>query len=67
LPLGDEVGNLLFSSDLDSASHIATESDKIVISIRVEKLDNLNITPPDIIKIDVERLEMNFVNGKLGK
>ncbi len=67
MPLGDEVGNLLFSSDLDSASHIATESDKIVISIRVEKLDNLNITPPDIIKIDVERLEMNFVNGKLGK
>jgi FkbM family methyltransferase len=63
--LGDEVGSLLFSSDLDTANHIATELDKNVISIRVDKLDNLKLTQPDIIKIDVEGFEMNVLKGGL--
>jgi FkbM family methyltransferase len=64
--LGSEQGKLNFTKSLDTMNHIAKTSDKDVIEVPIDTLDNIThnkINTPCIIKIDVEGFETEVLKG----
>ncbi|MFH6769530.1 FkbM family methyltransferase [Gaetbulibacter aquiaggeris] len=67
IALGSKKENVAFTKSLDTTNHVATASDKDIIEVNVETLDELlsnNITP-SLMKIDVEGFETEVIKGAL--
>lgn len=67
LALGNEKGQLSFTSTLDTMNHVATGSETNTIEVPVETLDTIlgEEKEPLLLKIDVEGFETNVLNGAL--
>jgi len=65
LALGNEKGQLSFTTTLDTMNHVATASDTNTISVPVETLDTIleKENDPVLLKIDVEGFETDVLNG----
>jgi FkbM family methyltransferase len=63
LALGDKIGHVNFTTEFDTENHIATGDEANVISVQMTTLNELNLTVPTIIKIDVEGFEWNVLQG----
>jgi hypothetical protein len=63
LGLGSKIGSIKFTRNLDTVNHIAIDDSENVIDIQISVLDNLNLPPPSVMKIDVEGFEWEVLNG----
>ncbi len=63
LGIGSENGSLKFTRSLDTINHVATDHERDVVEVRIEKLDDLINKPPMMIKIDVEGFEKEVLQG----
>lgn len=62
--LGKEKGVLEFTKTHDTGNHVATDTDKDVIKVNVDTLDNiLEGKTPLLLKIDVEGFETEVLKG----
>ncbi len=63
--LGAEKGVLQFTKSLDTINHVATEEtpQDQRIDVLIEKLDDIAIKIPILVKIDVEGFETEVING----
>jgi len=65
--VGENEGEIKFTSNLDTVNHVIAESEKEnteIINIKVKKLDDiLKNIEPKLIKIDVEGFETNVIKG----
>ena len=63
--LGNEKGQISFTTTLDTMNHVATGSDTNTISVPVETLDSIleQEKEPVLLKIDVEGFETDVLNG----
>jgi len=67
IALGSKKGSIAFTSTMDTMNHVATDSDKNIINVNVDTLDNLLLDnkKPALIKIDVEGFETEVLNGAI--
>jgi FkbM family methyltransferase len=65
IALGSKKGLITFTSSLDSVNHVAIDSDKDIINVNIETLDDILIGQeiPVLLKIDVEGYETEVVKG----
>ncbi len=63
--LGNEKGQISFTTTLDTMNHVATGSETNTIRVPVETLDAIleKEKEPVLLKIDVEGFETNVLNG----
>ena len=63
--LGDEKGQISFTSTLDTMNHVATASETNTIQVPVDTLDAIleKEKDPVLLKIDVEGFETDVLNG----
>lgn len=63
--LGSQKGVLQFTKSLDTVNHVATEDTPKDqrIDVEIEKLDNIALKVPTLIKIDVEGFETEVIEG----
>ena len=63
--LGNEKGQIAFTSTLDTMNHVATEPEENTIQVPVETLDAIleKEKEPLLLKIDVEGFETNVLKG----
>lgn len=65
LALGNEKGQISFTSTLDTMNHVATASESNTIQVPVDTLDAImeKEKEPVLLKIDVEGFETNVLKG----
>jgi len=65
LALGNEKGQISFTTTLDTMNHVATASETNTIEVPVDTLDAIveNNKEPLLLKIDVEGFETNVLKG----
>jgi FkbM family methyltransferase len=65
LALGNEKGQISFTTNLDTMNHVATAAETNTIAVPVETLDAIleKEKEPVLLKIDVEGFETNVLNG----
>jgi FkbM family methyltransferase len=63
--LGNEKGQISFTSTLDTMNHVATQAETNTIQVPVETLDTVlqKEKDPVLLKIDVEGFETNVLKG----
>ncbi|MEO8404427.1 MAG: FkbM family methyltransferase [Chitinophagaceae bacterium] len=63
--LGNQKGQISFTSTLDTMNHVATGSEANTIQVPVDTLDNIlgKEKDPILLKIDVEGFETDVLNG----
>ena len=63
--LGNEKGQISFTSTLDTMNHVATQSETNTIEVPVDTLDSIveKEKDPTLLKIDVEGFETNVLKG----
>jgi FkbM family methyltransferase len=63
--LGNQQGQISFTSTLDTMNHVATGSETNTIQVPVDTLDNIlgKEKDPILLKIDVEGFETDVLNG----